>query len=101
MKYVCLEGIKHKNRFYTSHDQFKDPTRLIGGTVAYTVLGYAETSEEALRILHGPNHNDPMERFKRTANYLRQIPFVKELGITEKDILEIASQITLYEKGQQ
>lgn len=99
MKFVCLEGIKYKNRFYTTNDTSKEPTKLANGTTAYNILGYADTSEKALEILHGPNYNDPMERFKRTVGYLKNMPFINELGFTEKDILETAVQLTLYEEN--
>jgi hypothetical protein len=49
-KFVCIEGIKHGNRFYTSNSD-SDPTKLSNGETAYKVLGFANTSEEAQRIL--------------------------------------------------
>jgi hypothetical protein len=51
MKYVVLEGLEHGNQFFTGHTEGKDPTKLFDGTVAYKVLGYTDTVEEAQRIL--------------------------------------------------
>jgi len=45
-KYVLLEGIENFNRFYSSNTD-DDPTKLFDGTVAYRIIGYADTSEEA------------------------------------------------------
>jgi hypothetical protein len=50
-KYVALEGLKEGNRFYTSYDPDKDPTKLNTGEVAYKVLGFADTDREAKRLV--------------------------------------------------
>jgi hypothetical protein len=60
-QYVCLIsaadctcgcGIPgYRNRFFTSWKPDHEPTTLMDGTVAYNVLGYAETVEEAQQIL--------------------------------------------------
>ncbi len=52
-KYVCLEGLKEGNRFFTTNTPGEDPTKLFDGTVAYKVLGYADTVEGAQKILYG------------------------------------------------
>lgn len=44
--FVILRGIKEGNRFFSCNDG-SDPTKLTDGTVAYTILGYADTVEEA------------------------------------------------------
>jgi hypothetical protein len=53
-EYVILEGIKEGNRFYTSHTEGTDETKLANGKVAYKIIGYANTDEEAQRMCgHG------------------------------------------------
>jgi hypothetical protein len=49
-KYVCLEGIQHGNKFYTSNKPRAE--YLANGKLAYKVLGYADTEEGALQILY-------------------------------------------------
>ncbi len=53
MKFVLLEGIEQGNRFFSPYERGKDPTKLEDGTVAYIVLGYADTIAEAQRKLYG------------------------------------------------
>jgi hypothetical protein len=66
--YVCLEGLKEGNRFYTGYTEGSDPTKLASGEVAYKVLGYADTGDEARRILgYG---NDPEIDRQRIADYI-------------------------------
>ena len=51
-KYVVLKGILEGNyvcRFYTTNS--KDPEYLANGKKAYKIIGYADSSEEALKIL--------------------------------------------------
>jgi hypothetical protein len=48
---VVLEGLKEGNRFFSINIEGKDPIKLSDGTIAYRVLGYADTDEEALEIL--------------------------------------------------
>lgn len=88
-KYVCLEGIQEQNRFYTMHDENRDERKLHDGTIAYKILGYAETDEEARVILYGPNHNDPFEKAVRFSDYLMKMPY-KEMGMSEDDIYKMA-----------
>src|SRR6056300_618306 len=52
---IGLEGIEDGNRFFTKNMPDKDQTRLYDGTVAYRILGYANTSEEAHEII-GKDH---------------------------------------------
>lgn len=53
-QYVALRGIEHGNRFYTSWTPGKstpeDIVKLADGTVAYEILGYAETIEQAQEL---------------------------------------------------
>jgi len=51
-EFVILEGIEEKNRFFTTNTA-EDPTRLNNGIVAYEVVGYADTVEEAQIELYG------------------------------------------------
>jgi hypothetical protein len=55
--YVALEGIEHGNRFFTSHKAGDDPTKSAKGETWYRVLGYADTIEEAQKIIY-PNPGD-------------------------------------------
>lgn len=50
-KYVVLEGIQEGNKFYTGYTEGRDHTKLNDGTVAYKVLGFADTDAEAQKIL--------------------------------------------------
>ncbi len=49
-KFVILEGIKDHNRFFSMN--VGDTTRSENGDIWYNILGYAETVEEAQRILY-------------------------------------------------
>jgi hypothetical protein len=49
-KYVCLEGIRNGNKFYTSNKP--RPEYMANGKLAYRILGYADTEEGALQILY-------------------------------------------------
>lgn len=50
-EYVCLEGLKHGNRFYSNNEPEIDPTLSAEGELWYRVLGYADSSDEALSII--------------------------------------------------
>ena len=64
---VALEGIEHGNKFFTSNDD-RDPTKLHDGTIAYKILGYADTVEEAQHLCGiGLNREDDI---KMIADYL-------------------------------
>ena len=52
-KFVILEGIEEGNRFFSTHTPGEDETRLADGTLAYRILGYADTIAEAQLRLHG------------------------------------------------
>lgn len=49
--YVALEGIQHGNRFITPNTPGQDPTKSAKGETWYRALGYADTIEEAQRII--------------------------------------------------
>lgn len=55
-QFILLEGIKHRNRFFTSNAPDKDQTRGNTGEVWYRVLGYADTAEEAQTKLYLGEH---------------------------------------------
>lgn len=50
-KFVVLEGLEHGNVFYTHNDPNKPESEKVksgNGDVWYKIVGYADTSEEAL-----------------------------------------------------
>lgn len=49
---VVLESLKTGQRFMSSPTEGQDPTKLITGEVAYKLLGYANTHEEAMAIIN-------------------------------------------------
>lgn len=57
-KYVILRGLEHGNRFFTTNDPAQDQTKLADGTVAYEVIGYADTIREAQTKLYGYSTTD-------------------------------------------
>jgi hypothetical protein len=63
MKYVILEGIEAHNRFFTQYDG-SDQTKLVDGTMAYRVLGYADSVEEAQTKLGYITEPRMEERFR-------------------------------------
>lgn len=72
-KFVCLEGVHHQNRFYSTYTEGEDPRlSAAGGEVWYRILGYADTSEEALSIL-GISHK-PLDRLLDITNNLLKTP---------------------------
>lgn len=55
-KFVILQGIAERNRFFSTHCPEQDQTKLEDGTVAYRILGYAETVEQAQIFLYGRSY---------------------------------------------
>jgi hypothetical protein len=49
--FVVLEGIEEGNRFYTTNTRGEDHRFLANGTEAYRVLGFADTGDEARKII--------------------------------------------------
>ena len=74
--FVCLEGIEHGNRFMSLHRLGNDPTKSAKGETWYRILGYADTHEEAMNILH-PN---PGDRERALNEYVRKT-MLKMAGI--------------------
>lgn len=68
-KFVCLEGIKRKNKFYTTNTPGEDPTKSAEGEVWYKVLGYANTSEEAQKILYPTKLDEELA----VSNYITEL----------------------------
>jgi hypothetical protein len=67
--------LQHGNRFFSCNDPDKseeEKCKLIDGTVAYRILGYADTSEEAQRIIYGSNHIFATERLAKSLASQRQ-----------------------------
>jgi hypothetical protein len=63
---ICLEGVHAGNRFYSRNcPENGDQSKLADGTVAYRILGYANTSEEALDIIEGGNPAAYVESCRR------------------------------------
>jgi hypothetical protein len=59
-KLVILRGVLEENyldKFFTTSVSGQDPTKLIDGTVAYAVLGFADTVAEAQMYLYGRTYN--------------------------------------------
>ena len=56
MKFILLQGIAEWNRFFTTCIEGQDHTKLEDGTVAYCVLGHAETVAEAQIKLYGRSY---------------------------------------------
>lgn len=53
MKFVLLETIKYHTKFFSTYTEGEDPATLWNGTIAYIVLGYADSIEEAQTKLYG------------------------------------------------
>ncbi len=51
-KFVILKGLREGNRFFSTNSE-EDPRYLVDGTLAYKILGYADTVEEAQIKLYG------------------------------------------------
>ena len=66
---VILEGLKHGNRFYTyNSNPNEDPTKVNTGEVAYKVLAFCDTGDEARTVIDAADAQDPtgksqMDRF--------------------------------------
>ena len=64
-EFVVLEGLKEGNRFYSPYTEGDDPTRLYDGTIAYKLLGFANTDEEARAIIRRGNPKSEIEIMSR------------------------------------
>lgn len=52
-KFVLLKGLDFNNKFFTTFNKDENPTLLSTGEVAYEILGYAASIEEAQIALYG------------------------------------------------
>lgn len=55
-KFVVLQGLAEGNRFWSDRKPGEDASRLADGTVAYRVLCYTSTIEEAQTFLYGRSY---------------------------------------------
>lgn len=95
-KFTLFEGLEYRNRFFSMHTPDKDETRLADGTVAYKILGYANTVEEAQRKLYG--HYEPLkddilivealDALERTLHALK----VRNLGKPHRNLDEVFAE---------
>ena len=70
-KFVILEGIKEGNRFFSTNDPEQDNRFLADGTLAYRIMGYADTVEEAQLKLYG--YTFPLGDKERIVDYSKKI----------------------------
>ena len=66
---IVLEGLEIGNRFFSTNTPGKDQRLLADGTVAYNLVGYADTAEEAQEILYG---GEPVMVVRQFANSLQR-----------------------------
>jgi hypothetical protein len=52
-KFILLRGIERGNIFFSANNPNRDQTKLIDGTVAYEIIGYANSTKEAQTKLYG------------------------------------------------
>jgi hypothetical protein len=90
-KYVALRGIEKGNMFYSMHLPASDETRLADGTLAYEILGYANTDEDARKLC---GWTGGFADTVRMADYLKEV----DPTISGRDALELA---ILLERGAQ
>lgn len=57
MKFVVLEGLKYNNKFYTMNTRIEDYE-------GFNILGYADTDEDARRILYPSEEIEQLEILK-------------------------------------
>jgi hypothetical protein len=68
-EYVVLEGLKQGNRFYSMNDG-TDPRFSAEGELWYKILGFVDTSDEAITIIEG---GDPLYSTKKFLEYLENM----------------------------
>lgn len=54
--FVCLRSKETGDKFFTMNQVGSDPTKLLDGTVAYSIIGYADSVSEAQKILYGKSY---------------------------------------------
>lgn len=77
-EFVVLEGLKEGNRFFTSFDG-KDPTRLRSGEVAYKVILFTNSIEDA---------QVTCRKGKSEEEYLSDYLFRTGRGLFAKDVCD-------------
>lgn len=85
--YIVLEGKEHGNCFFTSNSPEKseeDKLKIKTGEVAYNLIGYADTPEEANELITKYTGKD---RFERLHEYM--VETYTRLGIPEDKALEL------------
>ena len=70
---VVLEGLKDQNRFYSTNTQGEDPTIVNDGSVAYKVLAYCETSDEAQAVIEADGYNSLVHHFAQHLEEYKRI----------------------------
>ena len=67
MKFVVLRGREYNNTFYTMNHEH--PELLAGGSVGCDILGYADTDEDARKIIYPTKEDETLA----IVNYLRDV----------------------------
>ena len=70
--FAVFEGLKEGNRFYSTNCPEEDQTKLADGTVAYKIIGYANTHEEALAIINSDG-KEQVRMLQALAGPLKQL----------------------------
>jgi len=55
-QYVVYRGLEQGNKFFSTNNPNEpesEKVKLLDGTVAYEILGYADTGDEARQIIYG------------------------------------------------
>jgi hypothetical protein len=70
---TIYEGVKQGNRFCSAYEANPktDPTLLLDGTLAYRIIGYAETIDEAQLKISGRTY--PLDDSTPTIDYDKKI----------------------------
>jgi len=73
LPFVMLRGIRHNNRFITCNKPGDEHTKLKDGAVAFEVLGYATTIEEAQDQLYENPVDERFAMMKYTLGMMRKL----------------------------
>lgn len=92
-QFIVLEGLREGNRFYTSNSgkPESEVVKLNDGTVAYKILGFADTGDEAREIIRSGRHESNAEM---VADYL----FRTGRGLFSKDYCDRMGKILTMEE---
>ena len=52
-KFILLQGIQCRNKFFSTYLPHEDQRKMANGEIAYDILGYATSIEDAQRALYG------------------------------------------------